>query len=104
MIFTEREPRKVAASSPLPKRPPIRAAHARILRTRRPSSSASSRGSAMATDPARGLAVVDAIEDHVAHDPTHEVDHMAGGGEAPGQRPDVVEDGLQPLGDHVARG
>ena len=48
--------------------------------------------------------IVHAIEDHVAHDPAHEVDLVARGGEALGQGPDVVEDGLQPLGDHVARG
>jgi hypothetical protein len=29
---------------------------------------------------------------------------VARGGEALGQGSDIVEDGLQPLGDHVARG
>jgi hypothetical protein len=48
--------------------------------------------------------VMHAIEDHVAHDPPYEVGLVARSGEALGQRPDVVEDGLQPLGSHVARG
>jgi hypothetical protein len=40
----------------------------------------------------------------VAHDAPNQVDRVARRGEAIGQRPDVVEDRPQPLGDHVASG
>ena len=40
----------------------------------------------------------------VAHDPTHEVQRVAGRAEPLGQGPDVVEDRLQPRGDHDRSG
>ena len=43
------------------------------------------------------------VEHEVAHDPAHQVDRVARVGEPLGERSDVVEHRLQPLGDHRGR-
>jgi hypothetical protein len=45
-------------------------------------------------------ALTHAAKHEVAHDPAHEIERIAGRAEPLGQGPDVVEDRLQPGGDH----